>query len=272
MKKFTRILSLFLAVLLLSAVLSAGMRAAALGGSVDMGEVVQMGDFEGLSHYIVFYPKALESSDQAWPVIAWANGTMCAPVLYTNLLREIAARGFVVVASADVMSADGKSQSAAIDYMLGLGAKEGSIFCGRIDGSRIAALGHSQGGRSTVNAAGADARVKCAVSIAGSPFPNEAKKNDKPTLFLTGTGDLIVLSAMWVKPAYNYAAGPAVYASLKGGIHTACMLNPCAYVDYCTQWLRAWLDGDVAALAQFRPGGALSADRAWTGYAAKNLG
>lgn len=271
MRKTTRILSLFLAVLLLSAVLSTGVNAADLGGSVDMGDVVQMGDFQGLSHYIVFYPKALESSDQAWPVAVWANGTMCAPVLYTNLLREIAAQGFVVVASADVMSADGKAQCAAIDYILGLAADSGSVFFGKVDGSRIAALGHSQGGRSTVNAAGMDSRIRCAVSIAGSPFSGEAKKNDKPTLFLTATGDLFVLSAMWVKPAYNNCSGPAVYASLKNGIHTSCMLKPSAYSGYVVSWLRAWLDGDAAAMNVFRPGGSFSADRAWTGFAAKGF-
>ena len=244
MKRSRKILSLLLAVALMAAVLSGGVSAAAPGGSVDLGDVVQMGSFEGLSHYIVFYPKALETSDQVWPVAVWANGTMCAPVLYTELLRQVAAKGFVVVASAEIMSADGKAQSAAIDYILGQGSTAGSVFCGRIDPARIAAFGHSQGGRSTVNAAAADSRIRCAVSIAGSNFTSEAKKLSTPTLFFTATADLIVLSSMWVKPAFNNCRGPAVYASLKGGIHTSCMLKADLYAGYCAAWFRAWLDGD----------------------------
>ena len=122
-----------------------------------------------------------------------------------------------------------------------------------------------------MNAAAADSRIRCAVSIAGSNFTSEAKKLSAPTLFLTGTIDTIVLSAMWVKPAFNNCKGPAVYASLKNGVHTSCMLTPGKYVPYCTQWLRAWLDGDAAAQDVFCSGGALAKDAAWTGYAVKNL-
>ena len=271
MKKLTRLLCLMLAVVLIAVTLSSGMEARALGGSVDMGDVVQMGDFEGLSHYIVFYPKALETSDAQWPVIIWANGTVCAPVLYTGLLKSIASQGYVVVASSDVMSANGKSQIAELDYILAQGQTAGSVFCGKVDASRIGAIGHSQGGRSTVNAAAADPRIRCAVSIAGSPLSSESKKLSAPTLFLTATADLIVLSSMWVKPAFQNCAGPAAYASLKGGIHTSCMLKPDLYAGYCVQWFRAWLDGDDAALAVFRPGGALSADAQWKDFASKNF-
>ena len=271
MKKFARALCLILVMLFTAAMLSGGMPAKAMGGSVDMGDVVQLGDFRGTSLYIVFYPKELETSDRTWPVVVWANGTMCAPVLYTNLLKSIAAQGFVVVTNSDVMSANGKSQIAALDYILDQNTKAGSVFCGRIDTARVAAAGHSQGGRSTVNAAAADRRFCCAVSIAGSPFTSEAKKLSAPTLFLTGTADMVVMSSMWVKPAYKNCKGPAVYASLKNGIHTSCMLNPDQYVNYCVQWLRAWMYGDAAAMGMFRFGGALSRDSGWKDFAAKNF-
>ena len=72
---------------------------------------------------------------------------------------------------------------------------------------------------------------------------------------------------MWVKLAYNNCKGPAVYASLKNGIHTSCMLSPEKYVPYCA----AWLNADAGALAVFRSGGALSQDSAWRNYASKVL-
>ena len=158
MKKWIRTLCLILAVLMVSAVFG-GVSARAAGGSIDMGDVVQLGDYERGALHIVFYPKELENSSEQWPVIVWANGTMCAPVLYTNLLRDLAAEGFVVVASSEIMSADGKDQSKSIDFILAENARAGSVFYGKIDAGRIAACGHSQGGRSTVNAAASDARI-----------------------------------------------------------------------------------------------------------------
>ncbi|MGX8716049.1 MAG: hypothetical protein ACSW8A_09900, partial [Lachnospiraceae bacterium] len=106
--------------------------AEAEAGSVDMGDVIQMGDFEGKDHYIVFYPKELEGSDKQYPVLVWANGTMCAPVLYMNLLKGVAARGYVVVASSELMSADGKAQIKAIDYIFDQSMDESSVLCGKI--------------------------------------------------------------------------------------------------------------------------------------------
>ena len=263
-----RTLCLVLAVLLVTAALGSA-PAKAAGGSIDMGDVIQLGDYESCSLHIVFYPKALESSDQAWPVIVWANGTMCAPVLYTSLLKNLAAQGFIVVTNSDVMNGNGKTQVTALDWILAQNENPDSVFYGKVDPARVAAAGHSQGGRSVVNACAADSRFACAVSIAGSPFSSEAKKLSTPTLFLTGTLDTFVLAAMWVRPAYQNCTGPAAYASLRGGLHTAPMFAAEKYVDYVTLWLRAWLDGDADAMNAFRPGGALSADKGWTSFACK---
>ena len=268
--QWKRTLCLLLAVLLMTAALGS-VPAKAAGGSIDMGDVIQLGDYENCSLHIVFYPKALETSDQTWPVVVWANGTMCAPVLYTELLKSIAAEGFIVVTNSDVMNGNGKTQVAALDWILAQNENPESVFYGKVDTLRLAAAGHSQGGRSVVNACAADSRFACAISIAGSPFSSEAKKLSTPTLFLTGTLDAFVLAAMWVKPAYNNCTGPAVYASLKNGIHTTCMFSPDKYVGCMTLWLRAWLDGDTAAMNAFRPGGALSADKALTGFACKGF-
>lgn len=262
---------LFLIVMMLTIFAATPLKAQAAAGSIDLGDVVQMGDFEGTAHYIVFYPKALETSDEVWPVAVWANGTMCAPVLYTNLLKGVAAKGYIVVASSDMMSANGKGQIAAIDYVFNQSMDEKSVLCGKIDPGRIAAFGHSQGGRSSVNAAAADARIGCVVSIAGSSYTSEAQSLSAPALFLTGTKDLVVLSSLWVEPAYKSVQGPAVYASLKNGIHTTCVLDADKYISYCAGWFDAWLRNDRDALGRFAQGGELSQDGKWTKYASKNL-
>ena len=79
------------------------------------------------------------------------------------------------------------------------------------------------------------------------------------------------MSSLWVKPAYNSARGPAVYASLKNGIHTTCVLDADKYIDLCADWFDAWLQGDSDAMARFKSGGALSGNGEWTDYASKGL-
>lgn len=229
------------------------------------------GDFDSLvSGQIIFYPAELLESDDTYPVIAWANGTMCAPGLYYSLLSKIAAGGYIVVTNTNMMSADGKAQIGSIDFILEKNTDPDSVFYGKVDTENIGVAGHSQGGRSSVNAAVADSRIDCVLSIAGSNFKSEAKKLSTPTLFTTGSLDSIVMPAMWVKPAYQACTGTAVYASLKGGIHTSCVVNPDKYAGYAIDWFDAFLKDDAEAKKVFQPGGAFSKDSNWGKYASKN--
>ena len=269
MKK--RVLSLFLALILAFSLFGTSAFAAdtlCLEGSTN--EVVCIEDTNRLgSGKIVFYPKALETNDEVYPVVVWANGTGCVTLLYYKLLQSFAAAGYIVVADTTVMSADGKDQIGAIDYISAKNADEGSVLCGRVDLANICAAGHSQGGRSAINAAGADSRITCVLSIAGSSNKTEASKVSCPVFFMTGTADLIVLSSMWVKPSFKAVQGSAVYASLKNGIHTTCMITPNKVSGYAISWFDAYLKGDANAAAVFAQGGTLSCDSAWKDFAIK---
>lgn len=229
------------------------------------------GDFDSLlSGQIIFYPADMSESNATYPVIAWANGTMCAPGLYYELLSQIAAGGYIVVTNTNMMSADGTAQIGSIDYIIAQNTNPDSIFYGKVDTENIGVAGHSQGGRSSVNAAVADSRIDCVLSIAGSNYKSEAKKLSTPTLFTTGSLDSIVMPALWVKPAYQACKGTAVYASLKNGVHTSCVLDPDKYADYAIKWFDAFLKDDAAAKKVFQPGGAFSKDSNWGKYASKN--
>lgn len=133
-----------------------------------------------VSGKIVFYPAGLEESDGEYHVVVWANGTGCVTQLYYSLLKSIAAAGYIVAADTTVMSADGTAQSDTVDYILEKNADPSSALYGKVDTQNIAAAGHSQGGRSAVNAGAADDRIKCVLSIAGSNFKDEAAKLGKP--------------------------------------------------------------------------------------------
>lgn len=222
------------------------------------------------SNKTIVYPKALESSKKHYPVIVWANGTGGATSMYTAMLQKYAEAGYIVVADASVMTADGTSQRDSIDYIIRENGNSSSIFYNKVDTVNIGASGHSQGGRSCVNAAQADSRIKCIVSIAGASSAEEANGLKTPTLYLTGTADMIVISSQWVKPSYDASAGKAVYASLKGGVHTTCMTNPEKISGYAVSWFDAYLKDDKNAMNVFSSDGQLANDSAWQDFAVKN--
>lgn len=222
------------------------------------------------SNKTVYYPKSLSSSERKYPVIVWANGTGCATSTYDSLLKIFAEAGYIVVADDSVMTADGTEQRDSIDYILDEAKRSGSKFYQKVDTSKIGAVGHSQGGRSAVNAAQKDSRIVCVLSIAGASNAEEAGGLSTPIFFMTGTNDMVVASSMWVEPSYNAVTGKAVYASLKNGVHTTCMTNPTKISGYAVDWFDAYLKGDSSAKKEFAAGAALSKDSAWQDFACKN--
>ncbi len=221
--------------------------------------------------YIVYYPSDLLNSSNKYAVLSWANGTGCAPSLYDDLLKEVAKGGFIVVASSETMAADGTAQIAAIDFVMEENGNKSSVLYNKVNSNKIGVFGHSQGGRSSVNAGAIDSRINCVLSLAGSNFVEEAQKLSKPVLFMAGTKDKIVDADKWLVTAYNAVTGPAVYASLSGAIHTTCCSDPGKYSNYIINWFNAWLFNDSNAKAMFTNGGALSTDSGWSDFMCKGL-
>ncbi len=227
-------------------------------------------DYNGITH-TVFYPQNAEKGNVKYPVIVFANGTGFSYTIYENLLKELALGGYIVVANNVTMAADGTAQIASLDFIISENKNSSSVLYGNIITDKIVAAGHSQGGRSAVNAAATDSRFDCVVSLAGSNYTEEAEKLKAPALFLAGTKDMIVDANRWVKPAYDVCKGPAVYASLVNGIHTSCCTNPETYTNYVLKWCNYWLKNEASAKSTFTNGGELSKDSAWTEFSCKGL-
>lgn len=219
----------------------------------------------------VYYPSELTTSVKTYPIVAFANGTMVSYTFYETLLKEFAKIGYIVVGNSETMSGDGKAQIASIDFIISENSNPSSVLYGKVNTEKIAVVGHSQGGRSSVNAAAADPRIDCVLSIAGSNYVEEAEKLSTPTLFMAGTKDMIVDADRWVKTAYDASKGPAVYVNYIGGIHTTCCSNPAPYVHYASLWFDAYLNGNTATLDKFRTGGELSSDSAWSEFSCKGF-
>ena len=221
--------------------------------------------------YIVYYMSEFLTHNSEFPVVSWANGTGCAPSLYDGLLREVAKGGFIVVASDETMAADGTAQIDAIDFVITESINKSSTLYKKVDLEKIAVFGHSQGGRSSVNAGAMDDRIACVLSLAGSNYFEEAEKLSKPVLFMAGSKDKIVDAEKWLVTAYNAVKGPATYASLNGAIHTTCCSNPTAYSRYAISWFNAWFYNDNNYKDMFKDGGELSQDSNWSGFMCKGF-
>lgn len=221
--------------------------------------------------YYVYYPENIKSSKKTYPVLSWANGTACQPSMYTGIFTELAKGGYIVIASSETMSADGSAQIEALDFVISLNSTSSSAAYKKVNTKQLGVIGHSQGGRSSVNAAAKDSRIKCVVSIAGSNYVEEAELNSTPTLFIAGGSDMIVSASQWIQPAYDAAKGPAVYASLNKAIHTTCCTNPEKYTSYILNWCNAWLKNDSSALKTFNSNGTLASDGNWSNFQCKGF-
>lgn len=218
----------------------------------------------------IIYPLALKSSQKSYPVISWANGTGCPTQLYTKLLEAIANGGYIVIADSTVMSGNGSAQIDSINYMLNKNADSSSVFYNKVDTAAIGVCGQSQGGRSCINAAQKDSRIRCVVSIAGASSADEARGLTTPCFFITGTNDHVVEASQWCQPSYDAVSGRAAYASLDGGTHLSFSTNTNQIAEYTLDWFDAYLKNDDSAKAVFYDGGKLSTDTAWRDFRSKN--
>ncbi len=236
----------------------------------ETGVTTYTADYSGKTQ-TVFYSQSILNDGYTYPVLIFANGTGFDYKIYEKLLVKFAENGYIVVANSETMAADGTAQIASLDFIISENSNTSSVLCGKINTEKAAAVGHSQGGRSSVNASVKDARFDCVLSLAGSNYVEEAEPLRTPALFMAGTRDMIVSASKWVKPAYDAAKGPAVYASLVNGVHTSCCTDPDTYVGYAVEWFDIWLKNDNSAKATFKTGGAFSSDEAWTEFNYKNF-
>lgn len=217
------------------------------------------------------------------PVVLWANGgCRNTSVEFTRILGEIASRGYFVIANGrndvpfwlvgEPTEVGGKPLQvrgpeivlAGLDWAARANAAQAGPYFGKLDLTRVAALGQSCGG-GQVWQASKDPRIKTVVAL-NSSFPSRqggglgtAANNDwtveqlaKPAAyFVGGPGDLAYAPSIT-----SYAATPANATVVKANLPTAGHTGGFGGPD--PDWARAivgWLDwqlkGDARARALF---------------------
>lgn len=189
-----------------------------------------------------YWPSNLGAQDRKHPVVLWGNGTFLNPGAYDALLRHLASHGFVVAAANTSNALSGQEMLAGLNSLTTFNGDPSSVFYGKVDLTRVAAIGHSQGGGGAINA-GADSRVDTVIGI--QPFLGTDSGLHGPVLYLAGEADTVISPAS-VLGKYN-AQGtriPAAYAEVAGSSHTDPIVNGNQYRGPITAWLRWQLLSD----------------------------
>lgn len=231
--------------------------------------------------YEIWYPSAMESGTDTYPLVIMANGTGVKASQYTEVFKHLASWGFIVAGNEDENSRTGESSAATLDYLLSLNSDPNSVFYGKIDTAHIGIAGHSQGGVGAINAVTVQANgnmyaamwtASCTSSYhtanLGSDWSYDVSTISIPYLMVAGTGatdagnaeskdqkaegDIVQgICPLW-SLTENYEGisdiVPKVMAREVGQDHGG-MLR---YADgYMTAWFMYWLNDDQSAGSAF---------------------
>lgn len=104
-----------------------------------------------IGKYAVWYPNELESKDNKYPVVIWANGTGSTSATYKAFLTHLSSWGFIAVGNDDKDTRTGASLEETIKFLMEENEKEDSVFYRKIDLEHVGIAGHSQGGAAVFN-------------------------------------------------------------------------------------------------------------------------
>ena len=232
--------------------------------------VISYGD-KTIQNVRVWYPADMETAARTWPVVFIVNASNMAALNYEPYFARLASWGFIVVGNDDRQTGTGVTTKATLDFMLALNADESSVFCGKLDETRIGIAGYSQGGAGAIRAVteyvGGAFRALFTGSAAHSYLAQmwggyDAAKVDIPWFMVAGTGNsddtgLTDPAAEWtgVAPLFsleeNYAKAtgePKVRARAAGAEHEEMQIRSDGYMTAFMLWQ---LCGDEEAAGVF---------------------
>jgi len=221
---------------------------------------------------VVLYPtfsgaQPDQTPQDGFPLVLFSHGLTGSPERYEPSLRAVAAAGFVVAApeypytserAAEYNPVDLVNQpadaSAVITAVLSLNTTPDDPLAGRLDPNRVAAMGHSAGGYTTMGllASFRDHRVRAAVVLAGGSLGGTYHDPPVPVLFVHGDADSVVPYAHG-RAAYDHLPWPKAFLTVIDGGHTDFLDRDsraaAAVTATVVDFLRAMLYGDIVALA-----------------------
>ncbi|MBV8136395.1 MAG: hypothetical protein JO121_12315 [Deltaproteobacteria bacterium] len=100
----------------------------------------------------LYYPTNLGANGFHHPVLTWGNGTLAKPQDYECFLEHMASWGFVVIATEDPLTGEGKTMLNAATFLINSNSDSNSRFYQKINTDEVGSFGHSQGASGAINA------------------------------------------------------------------------------------------------------------------------
>ena len=170
-------------------------------GGEEVASVEYDSDDATIGKIVVVYPQSLLKSVQALPLVNIGNASNTTAYDLMDAMEHLASWGFVVIGNMDKQTGTGASMSQTLDAFLALAAQQDNQFHDRIDTTKIAIAGYSQGAFGAVMAATAypNSRAYKAVYLCSCPQKqiginfkwgaSDFSKICAPLLMVAGTGD-----------------------------------------------------------------------------------
>jgi len=168
-----------------------------------------------------------------WPLIVFAHGFDASPAPYAALLSSWAAHGYVVaapefpltdpdIAGANLDEADIDNQVADVRFVTDYLVSSTSPLVERIDPSRVAVAGHSDGAETAIGAAAAsppagEPAYRALLALSAQPVDGTAGRNP-PVLVAQGDADTTNPPSYGLQ-TWEQAAGPKYLLDIEGGGH-----------------------------------------------------
>ena len=170
-------------------------------GSEEVAKTEYDSDDATIGKIVVVYPHSLLKSDGALPLVNIGNASNTTAYDLIEAMEHLASWGFFVIGNMDKQTGTGASMSHTLDAFLTLVAQQDNQFYGRIDTTKIAIAGYSQGAFGAVMAATAypNSCMYKAVYLCSCPQKqiginfkwgtSDFSKIGAPLLMVAGTGD-----------------------------------------------------------------------------------
>jgi hypothetical protein len=187
----------------------------------------------------VVRPTTLGANGLKHPIFLWGPGGGTGPADYEFHLRRLASHGFVVFSVTS--TGNGSEMEAAMDWLVAENSRTASAYYQKLDVSKIAAGGHSQGSITTF-AVAADARLTTTIHISGGSFDGNGHRSlRKPAAYMCGGSDTLALPNC-ERDYTNTSNVPVFYTVMANVSHTQAAREA---LPAMTAWLRWHLAGET---------------------------
>ncbi|TQN33495.1 cutinase [Haloactinospora alba] len=214
-------------------------------GHFDVDEESVSGLVSGFGGGTIYYPT--DTSEGDFGAVAVAPGYTATESSMSWLGPRLASQGFVVFTidtntTVDQPNSRGRQLESALDYLV-----EDSDVTDRVDGDRLAVMGHSMGGGGTLAAAEDRPELEAAIPLTGWHTQKDWSGVQVPTMVVGAERDSIASVTTHSEPFYESLPGSLdkAYLELDGANHFAPNMSNTTIAKYSISWLKRFVDDDT---------------------------